>query len=131
MSPPTVLILDDELGFLFALSEELTQRQIALLPARTAREARTMIGRFQLGPDLLVINCSRPGACGLAEGLAKEHGDMQTVAMVSPGHRCQKCASRIAAELRDPEDTLPGRIRHCADVIERLVRRRTQRAGGG
>src|SRR5581483_2825129 len=98
MAQPTVLVLDGELGFMFALSQELSRRHIAAFPARTVREARAMIARFQLDPDVVVINCGSPGACAFAESVAKERRDLQIVALVSERYQCRKCADRLAAE---------------------------------
>jgi len=113
---------------MFALSQELSKRHIAAIPARTVREARSMVGRFQLDPDLLVINCGSPGACAFAESIAKERRDVQVVAIVSDRHQCGKCAERLAAQFHDPEDQAPDRIPHCADVIQELVREQRRRA---
>lgn len=129
MSSPTVLVLDGELGFMFALSMELSKRHISVVPARTAREARSTMTRYRLDPDILVINCKSPGACPLAEELAQRHKSVRVVAMVSERFQCNKCAGRIAARLRDPEDELPEAIPHCADVIEALVNEQRNQLG--
>ena len=126
MAQPTVLVLDGELGFMFALSHELSKRHIAAIPSRTVREARSMISRFHLEPDLVVINCGCPGACAFAEGVAKERRDVQIVAIVSERHQCGKCGERLAARFR--EDEAPDQIPHFADVIQELVRERRRRA---
>lgn len=133
MAPPTVLVLDGELGFMFALSYELSKRHIAAFPARTVREAQSMITHFRLAPGVLVINCGSPGVCAFAEGVAKERRDVQIVAMVSDRSQCKRCAPLLAAKLRDPEDQAPEQIPHCADIIQDLVReqrRRSHHAGG-
>ena len=132
MSSPTVLVLDGELGFVFALSVELSKRHISVVPARTVREARSTLARLRLEPELLVANCSRPGACALAEELARKNPDLRMVGIVSDRYHCTKCASRIAGHLRDPEDEMPERVPYCADLIEELVkaqRRKSHRAG--
>ena len=126
MSSPTALVLDGELGFVFALSMELSKRHISVFPARTAREARSTVERFRLRPDILLINCGSPGACTLAEELATQHKGIRVVAMISERFQCKKCAGRLAARLRDPEDALPAGIPHCADVIEALVNQSRQ-----
>ena len=129
---PTILVLDGDLGFMFALSQELTRRHIAAFPSRSDKEAQSTIATFRLRPDLLVINCSRPGACAFAETAAKEHADVQIVGIVSERYRCHQCSSRLSAILRDPEDRGEDRIGYCADVIQTLLReqrRHTKRAG--
>ena len=133
MASPTVLVLDGELGFMFALSQELSKRHIGALPARTAREARALIVRFRLDPDVLVISCASPGACSFAESVAKQRQDVDIIGIVSDRYQCKKCAGRLAATFRDPEDEAPERILYCADVIQALLReqrRRSRQAGG-
>ena len=133
MSSPTVLVLNGELGFMFALSLELTRRQISVVPARTAREARSSIAKFGLEPDLLLINCSSPGACALADEISKGRREIRVIAIVSDRYHCNKCADRLAARFRDPDDKSPERIPHCAAVIERLLKEQqdqSRRAGG-
>lgn|SRR5579872_6667708 len=133
MAQPTVLVLDGELGFMFALSQELSKRQMVAFPSRTVREARSMITGFRLEPDLVVINCGSPGACAFAESIAKEGRDVQIIGIVSDRSQCKKCANLLAARFQDPEDQAPDRIPHCADVIQELVkeqRRRARHAGG-
>ncbi len=134
MASPAVLIFDEELGFLFALSEELGKRGIAAYPARTLNETESLIARLRLGPALLVLNCRRRGACAFADAVGKQFGDLRVVALVTGASSCQRCAERVVARLRDPEDKSPERIPHCADVIEDLLRERpgrTQGVGGG
>lgn len=133
MDSPTVLVLGGELGFMVALSVELNKRHIAVVPARTVREARSTLTRFRLSPHVLLINCSSPGACTLAEDLVKLRRDVRIIGMISERYQCKKCAHRLAAQLRDPEDQAPDRIPHCADIIETLVREQERtpgRAGG-
>ena len=121
MPPSTVLILGGELGFMLALSQELTKRSISAYPARTAREARLMISRFQLNPDVLVINCGSPDACSFAEGLAKEHLDVEIIGIASERYQCLECADRLAATLHSSDEEAPERIPHCANVVQRLL----------
>ena len=130
MSSPAVLIFDDELGFLFALSEELGKRGIAAYPARALKETESLIARLGLKPALLVINCRCRGACAFADAVGKHRRDLKIVALVSGSSSCQSCAEKVIAQLRDPEDKFPERIPHCADVIQDLLRERPGRTQG-
>jgi hypothetical protein len=126
--PATILVLDSELGFLFAISHELAQREISAFPARSVAEARDLIEHFPLQLDLLVLNCSYTGACGLAQELGKKNPALKVIAIAALGHTCGGCADLISAHFHDPDDREPKRISHCADVIEMLVRGRRSRA---
>ena|SRR5579884_4436405 len=130
MASPAVLIFDDELGFLFALSEELGKRGIAAYPALTLKETESLIARLRLRPALLVINCRRRGACAFADAVGKQRRDLKIVALVSGASSCQSCGERVAAQLRDPEDKVPERIPYCAELIEDLLRERPGRTRG-
>lgn len=126
MPLPTVLILAGDLGFMLALSQELTKRRVSAYPAQTVRRARSMITRLPLDPDMLVIDCSIPGACAVAEGVAKKRPDLKLIGIVSARYQCKKCAERLVVTLRDPDDTAPERILHCADVVQGLLRKRVR-----
>ena len=121
MVPPTVLILHGGLGFVLALSLELSKRQIAAFPALTVQEARKMIVRCSLNPDLLVVDCKCPGTCGLAKEIIEERPHVRMIGIVSDGYRCKQCANWIAAELQGPEDEMPDRIPYCAAAVQRLL----------
>lgn len=125
---PTILLMDSDLGFMFALSQELARRQIAAFPSRTVTEAESLRQEFQLRLAALVIECGRPRACAFADGIARQHPGVQIVVLVSERHRCAQCATPPAAQFRDPEDRAPERISHVADVIELLVRKQLRHA---
>jgi hypothetical protein len=122
MGSPTVLFLDGDLGFVLALSLELSKRHVIAFPGRTASEAWSLMTRFQLRPDLLVIDCSSPDACSFAESVIKERPDLKIIGIVSERYHCEECANRLAATFRDPEDQAPELIPNCADTIQRLLR---------
>ena len=127
-SPPTILMLDGDLGFMFALAQELSQHQIAAIPSRTVAEAESLVRQFDLQVAAVVIDCSRPRACAFAAEIARQHPGAQVLAIVSERYRCAQLANQWAAEFRDPEDREPERIGHVADVIEMLVRKQRRRA---
>ena len=122
--PPTALILNGDLGFVLALCHELSNRHVAIFPFGTASEARSIMGRYRLSPDVLVIDCSYPGACSFAEGIAKGRPEVKIVGIVSKRYHCKKCANWLAVTLRDPDDTAPERIPHCVEVVWGLLKNR-------
>jgi hypothetical protein len=123
MAAPVVLMLDGDVGFMLALSQELTARYISSYPACTVREARSMLRRFRLAPDVLVIDCTVPGACSFAEGMAEKRRSLGILGIVSAGHQCEECAELLAKTLSKMDDTSPERIPFCADVIQQVLRR--------
>ena len=129
MAAPIVLMLDGDVGFMFALSQEVTARGISAYPARTVREARSMLQRFRIAPDVLVIDCAVPGACSFVKRVAEQRGSLAILGIVSTGHRCEECAELLAKTLFKPDDTSPERIPYCADVIQHLLRQRSGHDG--
>jgi|SRR5215472_7581903 len=123
MAAPVVLMLDGDVGFMFALSQELTARDISAYPASTVREARSMLRRFKLAPDVLIIDCSVPGACSFAEGMAEQLRSLGILGIVSDGYQCEQCAELLARTLSKPDDTSPDRVLFCADMIHQLLRK--------
>jgi NAD(P)-dependent dehydrogenase (short-subunit alcohol dehydrogenase family) len=122
MGSPTVLVFGGDLGFVLALAHELSNRHVATILARTAREAGALLTRFRLNPDLLVIDRSSPDASSSAERLMKKRPEVKIIGIVSDGYACEKLANQLVATFRDPDDTGPERISHCAAVIEQLLR---------
>ncbi len=128
---PIVLVLDSDLGFTFALSQELGNRNITALPARAIPEARNMLKRFRVALGVLVINCGSPGACTFVDEVAEMRPDARIIGIVTEDNNCQSCADRLTARF-DDRDRAPERIPHCADVIQSLLTERrpgTRHAG--
>lgn len=129
MPSSIVLILDGDVGFLLAFSQELSKRGILSCPARTVAGARSMIMRFRLAPDVLMIDCSIRKVCSFAEEIADECRKVKIIGIVSARSECDQCAEQLAAILRDPDDIAPDRIPHCADLVEHLLRRQLHHNG--
>lgn len=126
-----VLLLDNDLGFAIALSEELQRREIAGIPAASLPEAETLLGKFRLNPDLVIVNCALPKACAFAESVAAQRPGVKLLGITSERHQCRECAGQMAATFRDPEDRGPEKIAHCAGVIETLLERPRGARGAG
>ena len=129
MLPQMVLMLGGEVGFMIGLAHELAERGIMSCPARTVRQARSIIIRFQLTPDVVMIDCSIRGACSLVEKVADDFRKVKFIGIVSALHHCQQCATKLTGTLSDPEDTAPDRIPYCADLIQRLLGKHVHHSG--
>jgi DNA-binding NtrC family response regulator len=92
---PTILVLDSDLGFMLALSQELSRRQIAVIPSRSVREAQSLLAEFRLSLNLLLMHCGRPGACAFVEEMTKAHPHVKIVGIVSERHRCRRSTFAI------------------------------------
>jgi hypothetical protein len=78
----TILILDDDLGSAFWLSQRFAGG-CEVVPARTVREAVALIGRFHLTIDLALVNPAVPGGSEFARNLRKSQGHLRVATLVS------------------------------------------------
>jgi hypothetical protein len=116
----SILMLDGDLGFMFALSAELRKRSIAAIPARTAGEAQSMLEYMEPALSALVVNCECPGACAFAREMLRRDTTLRVIGIRSEGRSCAACADLWSATLRQ-RDVRPERIGHCAEVVEAQV----------
>src|ERR1700681_1709038 len=84
----SILILDGDLGFLFALSDELGKRSIAAIPARTVDEAQSMLEEMEPALSALVVNCECAGACAFARGMLRQDAALRVIGIRSEGRPC-------------------------------------------
>jgi DNA-binding NtrC family response regulator len=113
----SILIIDRELGFMWALAESLKSRGIATIPSTTVEEAEAILDRLQPALSLLIVNCSCEGVCSFARQLRDEHEFLKVIGITARGHRCRECARFLIATLSDAEDRSPDRLQHCVELI--------------
>src|ERR1700730_2077327 len=64
----TVLIVDEDLAFVFWLGRLLNKAGYQVWPARNGNDAAALLKELDTGVDLLVINLNSGGAAALIEG---------------------------------------------------------------
>jgi len=79
----TVLIIDNDLGFIFWLGQILNDVGYAALPAKSASEAVHLMSENNIEADLLIINPSLSGVVRLAEELRRSRPGIKVVASTS------------------------------------------------
>lgn len=65
MTAPTVLIVDDDLGFIFWLGQHLDEAGLFALPAKNVPGALSLITEHKVVPDVLVVNTALERAAEL------------------------------------------------------------------
>jgi NADPH:quinone reductase-like Zn-dependent oxidoreductase len=113
----SILIIDRDLGFMWALAESLKVRGIAAIPSTSVEEAEAILGMLQPGLSLLIMNCACRGVCSFAQQLRKQHEFLKVIGITSRGHRCRECARFLIATLSDPEDRSKDQLEHCVELI--------------
>ena len=116
----TILIVHDDLGILLALSLELQNRGIGLVPANTVLTARRLLREMGLQLDVAVMGCRVRGVCELAAALVKRSRGLKIVGVVSKNHRCSRCKELFCSVLEDGDAPW---IPRWASLIERVSER--------
>ena len=89
MQPATrVLIIDDDLGFVFWLGQALDAAGFEAIPAKNVPDAVNLITEHQISVDLFILNASLVNAVSLLSALSR-----------APQ------ATKFVAVVEDPEDT--------------------------
>jgi hypothetical protein len=117
----SILIIDRELGFMWALAYRLQTFGIAVIPSSSAEEAQTVLEALCPQLDLAIINCGCLGACAFTEQLRRNYPSMRMIGIISSGFPCSRCAPSFDATLHDPEDRHPGRLARCVELVRALV----------
>jgi len=80
-SPQTVLIVDDDLGFVFWLGRALDESGCAAFPARSIPDAGALLRELKVSLDLLIVNPTLPGTAGFIEGLRRSGAQFKVIAV--------------------------------------------------
>jgi DNA-binding NtrC family response regulator len=113
----TILILDRELGFMWALAESLKTRGIETIPSTSVEEAEAILTALRPDLALLIVNCAFERACAFAQQLRQQYQFLKVIGITSRGSRCRECARLLIATLSDPEDRAPDRLHQCVELI--------------
>jgi len=79
----TVLIVDEDLGFVFWLGRLLNETGYQAWPARSGDEAAALLNEIGVAVDLLVINPNTAGAAAFVED-QRRFADFKTIAIHPP-----------------------------------------------
>jgi CheY-like chemotaxis protein len=76
----TVLIIDNDLGFIFWLGKILGEAGYLTLPAKEVSGAVELLSEYKTKADLLVIDPSLPGALDVISTLRRSHATLAVIA---------------------------------------------------
>ena len=116
-----VLMVDDDLGFMFVLAGALASRGIALVPARSVLQARSMLRALTPNVGLLIINCRIHGVCALAAGMVREDRSLAVAGILSSRGQCTRCRHLFGEVFQDPEDRLPELLEQWVTMIRKRL----------
>jgi DNA-binding response OmpR family regulator len=78
----TVLILDDDLGFVFWLGHVLDAAEYSTLPAKSVSDAAQLIRQLDLTLDALVINLAVVDAIDFIDDLHRSQEDLRVIGVL-------------------------------------------------
>jgi DNA-binding NtrC family response regulator len=80
----TILLVDDDLGFVFWLGRVLDDAGYAAFPAKSVTDAAALIVQCRLLADLLIINSALPGAPAFVEELRNSRPNLEVIGVADP-----------------------------------------------
>ena len=83
--PPSVLIVDEDLGFLGWLGDLFNEAGYRAVPALNCEQAVSLINRFKLDVDVVAVNDELPGVMGMIGMLKRAHRPLKIVAIRTAG----------------------------------------------
>jgi hypothetical protein len=78
-----VLILDDDLGFVFWLGHLLDATGFSAIPAKSVPDAASLLSQLDLRADVLVINLALAGALDFMAALNRSQKDVKVVGVLN------------------------------------------------
>jgi len=93
----TVLLADQDLGFVFWLGAGLARAGYLALPAHSGQEAEGLLKRLRVPLHLLIVGCSLPDARALVRSLRRYRPHLKVLALTDEG--AQPCPSVPQADL--------------------------------
>jgi len=139
-----ILVLDDDLGFLFWFAEAMEPFGYHVVPADTVAQATRIMRRLKLAVDLLIVNPDLPGAVEFTASLQKRKDThVKVVALISQEnshsehHRIRADATRAKpdpgeiAEMRAAAElggTQPRLQSEWARFVQQMLGHRTARS---
>src|SRR6202140_1530158 len=112
-----VLMVDDDLGFTLALAGALASRGIALVPARSVMQARSLLKALKPNVGLIIINCHIHGVCALAARMVRDDRSLAVAGILSAQGQCSRCRHLLGELFQDTEDRLPRLLERWVTLI--------------
>jgi hypothetical protein len=117
----TVLIVDNDLGFVFWVGQALDRAGYNTLPAKGVPEALTVVDVSAGRIDLLLIGLGLPGAASLAAKLLRSNASMKVVGLVDQDIQAIPPFPGSTATLRRPCGMSEESKAHCLALIRAVL----------
>lgn len=126
----TILIIDDDLGFVFWLGRLLTDAGYNALPAKEVEAARSLLGELHCGIDLLIVNPSLPGLTDFADALRQSSTNVKVIALLGGEKQSPNQLRNADMVAQKPLQTDTAADTLWIKTVERALRILTPRSDG-
>jgi hypothetical protein len=82
---PTILIVENDLGFVWWLGQILTEVGCQAEPALRCGDAALLVEELNLGVDIVIANPGLPGASAMIRALVRSRPSLKVVLLRNPG----------------------------------------------
>jgi ActR/RegA family two-component response regulator len=81
MSVQTLLVVDDDLAFVFWLGFGLDEHGLQTVPAKNSTAARALLGRITFPLRAAIVNAALPGTARLVKDLRRRQPDLTVISL--------------------------------------------------
>jgi ActR/RegA family two-component response regulator len=115
----TVLIIDDDLGFVFWLGHVLTAAAYSPLPAKSVPDAVYLVKQLGLTVDVLAINPALPGGLDFISALQRSQQDIRVIGVLNDPQQVAHIFAVNAAHLKPTvfDEMAKGEWLECIDRV--------------
>jgi DNA-binding response OmpR family regulator len=100
-----VIILENDLGFVFWLGQTLDRANYTVLPARTSAEGEELLTKLRLQPDLMIVNPSLSGVETFVELNRRSNPRLKVIVLDKRGSDTVKMADAVRFKPEAWEET--------------------------
>jgi DNA-binding NtrC family response regulator len=132
-----VLIIDNDLAFVFWLGEILARAGYEPYPAQDVPQARQLLSSLPGPPALVIVNTCFPGAAAFLRAVRQSIGGLQAIGISDPASDPSSVPSSRGGEFSESIQTVPRptcfggiSVSEWLNLIERVLSRRKGAAAG-
>ena len=118
----SILVLDQELGFLWALSDELRAYGISAIPAHSVTEAELLLREIRPRLTLAIIDCRCSGALPFARAVRRDRPTVPIIGLTSGAPTGLRTTDLFSVTLPHPLNTPAEWMGECAQMVRALIK---------
>jgi len=118
---PTVLIVDEDLGFVCSLGEILSNQGFQTIPALDSRSAMAIVEELNRQVNLVIVDPALPGVLEMTEVLSRRDRSLKIVAIADPG-KAVPGAIHVHATLERPSGSGLALRQECLRSVRRALK---------